>query len=359
MEWSPGPKYRAYIGEIQELLEDEERTVRDVYYALESRGFPEALRDASYQRALNKHYENPDNNPDPDVAPESEWKWEFEYRFVKRAVKKGRRAGYIDPELIVDTSRSAVTTTIDGYDDPEDFIESRVEDIENAYIEPFWDEQPEYVEVWLEKQSLASVFAPICRDRNVRLEATRGDWSDSKIYRAAQRLLDRIHDGKDVTILYFGDYNPSGFHAPVAIQNTMAHYGLEIGDREVWDDEYYFDPAPMGRMYTDDGDGSILFDRIAINSEHIERFDLPTNPNPSSTDKDTQLRERFVEAVAGDDVNVELNALKEFEREFLEDLVADAIDDHIDTEIRQRYNRRVLNRRSDIADAISVDRGHL
>lgn len=34
---------------------------------------------------------------------------------------------------------------------------------------------------------------------------------------------------QDMTILYFGDYNPSGSHAPVGIRETMAHYGLDLG----------------------------------------------------------------------------------------------------------------------------------
>jgi len=60
----------------------------------------------------------------------------------------------------------------------------------NDYWEDFWGEQDSYVEVWLEKQSLASVFAPICEEFNVRLEATRGDWSDSKVYQASNRLAE-------------------------------------------------------------------------------------------------------------------------------------------------------------------------
>lgn len=37
-EWSPGTKYLRILDQANSLLADEQRTVRDVYYALESRG---------------------------------------------------------------------------------------------------------------------------------------------------------------------------------------------------------------------------------------------------------------------------------------------------------------------------------
>lgn len=364
MDWNPGPKYQMFLEKIQDILTDEKRTVRDVYYALEARGFPDDLRDESYRRALQRHRDDPDDYEHPDDLPVDDWRWEFKYRYVKRTVKLGRRSGEIDPSLIIDTSRSAENTANAGYDDPEDFIEKRVARIWRFYWENFWRDQPKHVEVWLEKASLASVFEPICDDHNVRLESTRGDWSDSKIYEAAQRLLGKLNDGKQVRILYFGDYNPSGFHAPVAVQGTMAHYGLRLGPRKNPSDDDYFDIWPMdnpSKFNTDDWpDGEapdIEFERIAINTEHIEEFDLPENPNPSSTDKDQELRERFMRLVSeGRDTNVELNALKEYHRDFLEELIEDSITEHIDSDLREETKDRIRDGRGALSDAISIDR---
>jgi hypothetical protein len=320
MEWNPGQKYAELVERCADILADEERTVRDIYYALEARGH------------------------------------KYEYREVKRAVKKGRRAGYIDPELIIDASRQSEHIPDDGHGSPTNFLDKHVAGVHAAYEEDFWKDQSTRVEVWLEKQSLASVFKPICDDHNVRLEATRGDWSDSKVFRAAKRLKQYIRNGHDVTVLYWGDFNPSGFHAPVAIQNTMHHYGVELPGRAPGDKgDWYFDIAPMGRIEYPQAGGSILFDRVGLNPEHIEQFDLPTNPNPSSTDKDRQLRERFMEAVSGRDVNVELNALKEFQREYLEERIEETITEHIDTRQRAETERRIRDRREALARAIGVD----
>lgn len=327
--WTPSKKYRRLLGQIKQILDKGgERTVRDVYYALESHGY------------------------------------EWDYKQVKRAVKKGRRSGFLDPGQIVDASRPPEVTPREGYNNTptEEYVSRQMSGIADKYFEDWWAEQGAHVEVWVEKQSLASVFAPICQRLNVRLEATRGDWSDSKVYETAQRLstgpLDR---GQDVTILYFGDYNPSGYHAPVGVQNTLQYYGLNLKRGGAGaDDPEYFDIAPDGRaqIVDEDGDpaGSILFDRVALNTEHIERFDLPTNPSPSSSDKDKTVRDGFMRYVTdGRDVNVELNALKEFRRDFLEELIETAITDHLDDDVRKTVEQRTERRREQIRNLVNHD----
>lgn len=328
MDWEPGPKYSLYLRRIRDLLSNEKRTVRDVYYALEATGFPSECADHGY---------------------------DFEYRYVKRAVKKGRRAGYIDPSLIVDESRITANYPDDGYDDATAFLESH-SPLWERYNEDPWHDQSTHVEVWLEKQSLASVFRPICRSKNVRLEATRGDWSDSKVFEACDRLTDRLDAGDDVKILYFGDFNPSGLHTPVAIQNTMRHYGIPVRE----DDEpesWYFDIWPFDDPtgYTN-APGTIEFERIALTLDQIERYDLPENPTPSSTDKDRQLRERFkAHASNGRDANIELNALKEYHRHELEDMVRSSIDAHIDDDAWRATEARIDRRKDALSDAIEFD----
>lgn len=321
-DWNPSKKYRRLVRQISDILDDGgERTVRDVYYALEARGY------------------------------------EWNYRQVSRAVKRGRRSGYLNPAQIVDASRPPEVTPRRGYNDTatEEYVSQQLDNVAEGYFEDWWAEQEAHVEVWVEKQSLASVFAPICDRWNVRLEATRGDWSDSKVYETAQRLLGGPLDrGQDVTILYFGDYNPSGYHAPVGVQHTLQYYGLDLKRDGVGaDDPRYFEIAPDGRaqLVNEDGDpeGTILFNRIALNTEHIERFDLPTNPSPSSSDKDKTIRNGFMTHVTGGrDVNVELNALKEFRRDYLENLIEDAITEHLDDAIHETVKQRTQRRREEI-----------
>ena len=364
-DWNPGAKYRAYLSKIDEILDNgEKRTVRDVYYALEARGFPDDLENLSYYHQLQKHEDDPDTHEHPDVLPRSQWKWEFEYRFVKRAVKRGRRAGYISPAQIIDASRAAETHVTEGHGSPENFIDQYVEGIWNQYEENFWKNQDTYVEVWLEKQSLASVFAPICRELNVRLEATRGDWSDSKVYEACRRLIPHLNDGRDIHILYFGDYNPSGFHAPVSILDAMGYYGIDLArDFPGSDDPRYYDVEHGFPAYfeaDDGGESSLSVERLALTTEQIKRFDLPENPVPSSTDKDETIKQQFQNHVSeGMDRNVELNALKEYEREFLQELISDGIVSHIDVKKKNRIEEREEQRREKLRDCVSITKDPL
>lgn len=331
MSWNPGEKYQLYLSRIQDLLDNEKRTVRDVYYALEARGFEHDL-------AAHGHT--------------------FEYRYVKRAVKKGRRHGYIDPRLIIDESRRAETTVDQGQQSAQQFVDDHVRGISKRYDENFWKDQGSYVELWLEKQSLASVFRPIANEFNVRLEATRGDWSDSKVFEATERLASKLRDGDDVVVLYFGDFNPSGYHAPVSVQETMGYYGINLTfrDPDASDSANYFDIWPGEPCEFDETGGTLLFDRKGINLEHIEEFELPENPNPSSTDKDRKLRQRFQRHVSdGRDVNVELNALKEYHRDYLEELVRDSIREHIDEDAREQTRERIEEERERIRRAVHID----
>lgn len=331
--WDPREYYTQLVLHIQSLLADgEQRTARDIYYALESRGY------------------------------------DYPYDDVKRAVKRGRTAGYVNPHQIVDTSRRAPWTVTDGeisvrwdnrtirYEGPDEFLVNVADGLDGIYFENFWKEQDCYVEVWLEKAALASVFTPIVREWNVRLETTRGDWSHSKIFRATQRLIGKLDDGKDVRILYFGDFNPSGLHAPVTVQESMGKYGLQFRESVDSTRPMFFDIWPRnGPIRVGDG-GTLQFERVALNLKHIRRYDLPENPNPSKTNKDQVLRNRFMKyASEGLDVNIELNALKEFHRDEFEDMIRDAIRQHVDVDAKEAFEQRVSAAREDLNDAIHVD----
>jgi len=105
---------------------------------------------------------------------------------------------------------------------------------------------------------------------------------------------------------------------------------------------------------------SLAFERLAVNPEDIAEFDLPENPTPSSSDKDRKIRESFMEHVSGGrDVNVELNALKEFQRDYLEDLIEDGISNHVDEDLKGEVARRVEEAKRDLSEAVQIDRDAL
>lgn len=354
-EWSPRAKHTKLAEIIGTMLTEEARGVRDVYYGLEARGY------------------------------------DYTYDEVVYNVKRGRRAGLFDPSKIIDPSRRAVTTPSGITDDPQGWLSDRIMNTTDVYGRDFWEDQPAYVEVWLEKRGLASVFSGICNEYNVRLEPTHGDWSDTKAFQAAQRLARQITQGKHVRILYFGDYNPSGYRTPVAIQQMMYCYGLELPRRDpdgtTFEGDFYevspwegfplFVEKGTGWECIGTGDtsatrdgwghpmGSFDMERIALTTEQIERFaekryanrtGLPENPNPSDADSDKVMLERFKRHVSnGRDVNIELNALKEFERDYLEDLIEENIEKHVDETAREDHREKVHRHEDAIDRAIEWD----
>lgn len=136
----------------------------------------------------------------------------------------------------------------------------------------------------------------------------------------------------------------------------MQAYGLDLGrdDDLTCEDPEYFDISPWAHLEYESG-STIAFERVGINSEHVERFDLPENPNPKSTDKDSQVLEAFLRYVSGgDDVNIELNALKEFQREYLEELIEDSIREHIDLEAKREAEQRLEEKRDSMKGTVKT-----
>lgn len=58
-------------------------------------------------------------------------------------------------------------------------------------------------------------------------------------------------------------------------------------------------------------------------------------------------------------MNIELNALKEFQREFLERTVEQSIRSHVDEDAKQQAEREIRAERDAIARAVTIDGSEL
>ncbi|MCH9035028.1 MAG: hypothetical protein IID42_11075 [Planctomycetes bacterium] len=137
-----------------------------------------------------------------------------------------------------------------------------------AYRRIVWADQPEYIEVWLEKDALSGIFEEALRPYGVTLNVGRGFDGWDSIHNAAGRLSD--YD----TILYFGDFDPSGEDMVRSLRERLA----------------FFDTKP-----------EII--KCALTADDIRRYGLPTD-----FAKKTDTRSAAFIAKHGD-VSVELDAL--------------------------------------------------
>jgi hypothetical protein len=124
-------------------------------------------------------------------------------------LRDDRLDGTIPWEWMDDRLRKATKWAM--WDDPDEFLEEKLRAMEHGYSRDVWQDQPGYVECWLEKDALSGIFRPIVSSYGVPLRIGRGYDSWTAMKRAADDYHRRVDDeGKDTTILYFGDFDPSG-----------------------------------------------------------------------------------------------------------------------------------------------------
>lgn len=181
-------------------------------------------------------------------------KTEEQYRVVMRFLSDMRRDGRIRFEAIADNTRWAHKPA--SYPDPEYALREAV----RGYRRDPWNDQPAYVEVWLEKDALAGVLYEVTARYDVPLMVTRGYSSITFLRGAADTIAFRA---KSAFLLYFGDFDPSGVDITRAVEDGIREF------------------APWA---------DVTLERVAVNAEQITRWELPSRldlgrmrPRPDST----------------------------------------------------------------------------
>ncbi len=207
-------------------------------------------------------------------------KTEGGYRKVQYALTVMREAGAIPYGWLADATRWVTR--------PQTFssMADMLSQSQKFYRRALWDTQPDYVEIWLEKQALAGVINTVCDHYAVPLYVTRGYPSLSYLYEAAESLR---CIGKPIYIYHFGDYDASGKDAARSIRDGLTRFGARFH-----------------------------FEEIAVTAEQISTLGLQTRPAKKSDPRAEQW---------GDRAAVELDAIAPFD---LRRMVQDTIERHID-----------------------------
>lgn len=186
------------------------------------------------------------------------------YQSVSDALKDARLEGAIPWEWIEDRLRRP--RQVPMWNDLGDFAETA----RRSYRRDVWATQPRRLEVWLEKDALSGIFEDVLRTYGVTLNVGRGYDGWSSVHNAAVRF----GYGEDVTVLYFGDFDPSGEDMVRSL-------------RDRWEQ---LESAP-----------EVL--KVALTQDDVRRYNLPSDFAKTT---DTR-RDKFVERFG--DLSVELDAL--------------------------------------------------
>jgi len=175
---------------------------------------------------------------------------ERSYKRLGTIINDARLAGLIDWNRIIDRTRNL--RGLSHWDSPEDIIKS----VSQQFRIDLWKNQPNRVEVWIEKDALVGVIEDVCRKFDVPFFSCRGYTSQSEIWSASQRFVNYFNlNGQRTTILHFGDHDPSGVDM----------------SRDITDRITLFCNHHLGREV-------VNIQRIALTIEQVRTYDPPPNP---------------------------------------------------------------------------------
>jgi hypothetical protein len=219
---------------------------------------------------------------------------EKSYKALSGLVSNARLAGLVDWDAIEDRVRRPQV--------PQEFenLSNLVDVAITAYRLPRWEGQRYYVELWVEKDALAGVLAPIASSHHVTLMVNRGYSSQSCMYECARRYLGNIRStSKQPILLYLGDHDPSGEDMVRDITERLDMFGVR----------------------------GLIVEKLALTFEQVKKYSLPPNPAKMS---DPRAKE-YIEKHGSQ--SWEVDALPP---EVLGELINDAITSYVDLELMEK-----------------------
>lgn len=146
---------------------------------------------------------------------------ERSYKNIGNLINDGRLAGLIDWHSITDRTRNLRGNS--HWDNPADVIASA----RYSYLLDKWMGQPNYVEVWVEKDALVDIVGQACSPLDTPYFSCRGYTSQSEMWSAAQRFIQQSDREKRI-IIHLGDHDPSGIDMTRDIQERLEMFGADV-----------------------------------------------------------------------------------------------------------------------------------
>ena len=293
------PKIRYKEIRFQQKSLDLIELVNQVVDEYSAQGYELTLRQVYYQLVARGYIPNNERS----------------YKNVGSLINDGRLAGLIDWHSVTDRTRNLRSES--HWDTPADVIASA----RYSYNLDKWKGQPNYVEVWVEKDALVDIVGQACSPLDTPYFSCRGYTSQSEMWSAAQRFI-RQKQRKKRIIIHLGDHDPSGIDMTRDIQERLEMFGADV-----------------------------FVKRVALTMNQIQTYNPPPNPAKITDSRASKYIDQF-----GDE-SWELDAL---EPKVITDLIKKQVtmyrNDDIyravcDKESREKEELKMLERNYDRAVA--------
>jgi hypothetical protein len=172
---------------------------------------------------------------------------QLDYQRVSRLMTKARRDDRCRYEWIVDRSRPTYEPNV--FKDAAGYARC----VKRGYRKDYWAMQPEYVEIWSEKDSVTGSIQDLTDELGIIVRVGRGFQSATRVNDVAEHL-NSIE--KQKTVLYLGDWDPSGEDIERAAFSAIQGRACDLvgGEGLYWD---------------------FQIQRVAIHKDDIAQFNLP------------------------------------------------------------------------------------
>ena len=265
-------------------------TANAIIIEYQNQGYTLTLRQLYYQHVARGLIENTERS----------------YKNLGNLINDARVGGLIDWYAIEDRGRGIRPWLIQ--EDEHEVLAG----IEHGLAMDYWEPQNAYVEIWVEKDALASVIQRPASRYRVPYMPCKGYLSASEAWRGGQRFAKYAAEGRRCVVIHLGDHDPSGIDM----------------SRDNRDRLHLF------------GDRSVELRRIALNMDQVEEHRPPPNPAKVTDSRAADYIERF------GTISWELDALRP---QYLEKLISDEIETLIDHDLWQQTSDEEDERRETLA----------
>ena len=178
---------------------------------------------------------------------------EKSYNSLGNLISDARLAGLIDWDAIEDRVR--VPRLPNEFSDIKDLVNAALQ----SYRLPRWKGQEHYIELWVEKDALSGVLAPLAEQYHITLMVNSGYSSQSAMYEAGIRFCQ--HQDKICSLFYLGDHDPSGEDMVRDIKERLTMFGANLAVKKIaltMDQVRQYSPPPNPAKQTDTRAGAYI-----------------------------------------------------------------------------------------------------